>query len=208
MIYTLIPAVMADIDAIGKNRQNTEQGRGFNFRGIDDVMNKMKPIFSKHQVFVVPEVLEQARETKTTRSGSELRYSLLKIRFSFFAPDGSHVDAVTIGEGMDSGDKASNKAMSIAFKYALFQVFCIPTEEMRRDDQEAHTPEETVPFKPSTYVRQWCDKNKLEIKQFGAYRAKLVDEGKMEDIKTSSMSREQVEAMLALVQELIAKEAS
>ena len=47
------------------------------------------------------------------------------------------MDAVTIGEGMDSGDKATNKAMAIAFKYACFQVFCIPTEEMNDPDSES-----------------------------------------------------------------------
>ena len=47
-----------------------------------------------------------------------------------------------IGEGMDSGDKASNKALAVAFKYACFQVFCIPTEEMKDPDAECH---ETAP---------------------------------------------------------------
>ncbi len=140
MIFEAIPAIMEDIGAIGKDRKNEQQG--FRFRGIDDVMNAIKPILTRHRVFVVPEVLEQVRERRATRSGTEILYSLLKVRFRFCAPDGSHIDAVTIGEGMDSGDKASNKAMSIAFKYALFQVFCIPTEEMA--DPDAQTPPSTT----------------------------------------------------------------
>ena len=47
--------------------------------------------------------------------------------------------------GMDSGDKATTKAMAIAFKYACFQVFCIPTEEMK--DPDAETPPENTPIK-------------------------------------------------------------
>lgn len=135
-IYEAIPRIMADMDAVGKNNYNQQQK--FKFRGIDDVMNAMNPVLVKHHVFTVPEVLEQTREHRTTSSGAQLNYSLLKMRFSFFAPDGSHVDAVTLGEGMDSGDKASNKAMAIAYKYALFQVFCIPTEDM--DEPDADTP--------------------------------------------------------------------
>lgn len=146
MIYQLIPKAMADIDAVGKNQFNQQQK--FKFRGIDDVMNAMNPVLVKHQIFTVPEVLEQTREHRTTEKGAQLNYSLLKMRFSFFAPDGSHVDAITLGEGMDSGDKASNKAMAIAYKYALFQVFCIPTEEMHDPDAETHPPSKQETQKP------------------------------------------------------------
>lgn len=67
-------------------------------------------------------------------------YSVCKMKYRFFAVDGSYVDAVVVGEGMDSGDKATNKAMSVAFKYACFQTFCIPTENLI-DDPDADTPE-------------------------------------------------------------------
>ena len=66
-----------------------------------------------------------------SQKGGTLIYSICRIKYTFYAEDGSNVSAVVIGEGMDSGDKATNKAMSIAFKYACFQVFCIPTEEMK-----------------------------------------------------------------------------
>lgn len=146
MIYQLIPKAMADMDAVGKNQFNQQQK--FKFRGIDDVMNAMNPVLVRHQIFTVPEVLEQTREHRTTDKGVQLNYSLLKMRFSFFAPDGSHVDAITLGEGMDSGDKASNKAMAIAYKYALFQVFCIPTEEMPDPDAETPPPSKQETKKP------------------------------------------------------------
>lgn len=134
-IYGAIIGVMDDIGAIGKDKTNKQQG--FRYRGIDDVMNALQPALIKHKVFVVPEILEQIREEHKTAKGAQLLYSICKIRFRFFSEDGSYIDAVTIGEGMDSGDKASNKAMAIAFKYACFQVFCIPTEEMSDPDQES-----------------------------------------------------------------------
>lgn len=137
-IYAQIIAAMKDIEAIGKGKYNKQQG--FSFRGIDDVMNALHPVLTKHDIFTVTEVLEQTREHRTTERGSQLNYSLLKFRTRFYTTDGSYVDAVTMGEGMDSGDKASNKAMSIAYKYALFQVFCIPTEEMKDPDAETPPP--------------------------------------------------------------------
>lgn len=135
-IYKAIPNIMGEINAVGKNKQNTQQG--FMYRGIDDVMNAINPALVKHNVFIVPEILEQSREERQTARGGNLIYSICKIKFRFCADDGSSIEAVTIGEGMDSGDKATNKAMAVAFKYACFQVFCIPTEEMK--DPDAETP--------------------------------------------------------------------
>ena len=141
-IYEAIPAIMDEIGHIGKDRQNQQQG--FMFRGIDQVMNTMKPLLAKHGVFVVPEVMDRQREERTSKSGSNLIYSILTIRYHFCASDGSEVVATTVGEGMDSADKASNKAMAIAFKYACFQVFCIPTEEIAKDDPDNYSQEESV----------------------------------------------------------------
>ena len=140
-IYESITAIMQEIPAIGKDKKNAQQG--FKYRGIDDVMNALQPILAKYKVFVVPEVLEQNREERVTGKGNTLLYSIMRIRYSFYAEDGTSVSAVVIGEGMDSGDKASNKALAIAMKYAFFQVFCIPTEEMK--DPDADAPEPSAP---------------------------------------------------------------
>lgn len=135
-IYEAISATMKEIGVVGKNSKNQQQG--FMFRGIDAVMNAINPALVKNKIFIVPEILEQTREERTTQKGGLLIYSICKIKYTFYAEDGSSVSAVVIGEGMDSGDKATNKAMSIAFKYACFQVFCIPTEEMVDPDAECH----------------------------------------------------------------------
>ena len=121
MIYSAINKVMTDIGAVGKNQKNTQQN--FMFRGIDAVMNAINPALIKHKIFIVPEILEQSREERTTKTGTHLIYSICKIKYTFYAEDGSSICAITIGEGMDSGDKATNKAMAIAFKYACFQVW-------------------------------------------------------------------------------------
>lgn len=133
-IYESITKIMEEIPAISKNKTNTQQG--FKFRGIDDVMNTMQPLLSKNKVFIVPQILEQRREERQTSKGGNLIYSICQIKYRFYAEDGSYIEAITIGEGMDSGDKATNKAMAIAMKYALFQVFCIPTEEMKDPDAD------------------------------------------------------------------------
>jgi hypothetical protein len=149
-IYKSIIGVMSEIGAIGKDKTNSQQG--FKYRGVDDVMNALQPLLIKNGIFIIPEVVEQTREDKISSKGNALIYSICKVKFTFFADDSSSVTAVTIGEGMDSGDKASNKAMAIAFKYACFQVFCIPTEEMKDADSESHE------IKPPEYNCEDCGK--------------------------------------------------
>lgn len=141
-IYETITAVMAEIGAVGKDSRNEQQR--FMYRGIDAVMNAINPALIKHKLFVVPEILEQRREERLTAKGGNLIYSICTVKYTFYAEDGSSVSATVIGEGMDSGDKATNKAMSIAFKYACFQVFCIPTEEMKDPDAETPPPSKPV----------------------------------------------------------------
>lgn len=145
-IYETIPAVMAEIGAIGKDNWN-KQGQGFAYRGIDAVMNALSPAMTKYKMFVIPKTLDQRREERQTAKGSTLIYSICTVEYTFYAEDGSSVSATVIGEGMDSGDKATNKAMSAAFKYACFQTFCIPTEEMK--DPDAETPPPSKPAKPT-----------------------------------------------------------
>lgn len=141
MIYSAICGVMKDVGAVGKNDINRQQN--FKYRSIDAVMNALNPAMVKNKVFCTPEILEQTREERRTKSGGNSIYSVCKIRYRFFAIDGSYVDAIVMGEGADSGDKASNKALSAGFKYACFQTFCIPTEELM-SDSDRDTPEEST----------------------------------------------------------------
>ena len=135
-IYESIAAVQADVDFIGKDRQ-TQSGGRFKYRGVDQVLNTLHPLFAKHKVFAIPEVLEVlGREWRKTEKGGNVVYQTIKVKYTFYAEDGSNVSAVVIGEAMDSGDKASNKCMSVAYKYACFQILSIPTEETTADPDE------------------------------------------------------------------------
>ena len=145
-IHNKIIACMREVEAIGKNKRNQQQG--FSYRGIDDVYNALNPILSKHGVFTAPEVTAIQRETLTNAKGTTLHYSIVTMKHKFYAEDGSCVETTVIGEGMDSGDKATNKAMAIAHKYALFQIFCIPTEDMPDPDAESHEAARPVSTPP------------------------------------------------------------
>lgn len=148
-IFETINAVMEEIGAVGKNSRNEKQK--YMYRGVDDVMNALNPAFIKHKLFMVPEVVSQKREERQTANEKNLIYSVLSVKYTFYAEDGSSIYTIVPGEGMDSGDKASNKAMSAAFKYACFQTFCIPTEEMR--DPDAETPPPSTPVYATDQMR-------------------------------------------------------
>jgi hypothetical protein len=135
-IYAAMSAVMLDVDPIAKDRKNAAQG--YQFRGIDDVYQALQSILGKHGVFTTSEILSERTEERKTSKGSDLIYRVLHIRWRFYASDGSFVTTETIGEGMDSGDKASNKAMSVAHKYALLQAFCIPTDDPKDPENDSH----------------------------------------------------------------------
>lgn len=135
-IFESIAAVQADVDFIGKDKQ-VQSGGSYRYRGVDQVLNTLHPLFAKYKVFATPEVLDVLfREIRKTAKGGEVVYQALKVRYTFYAEDGTSVSATVVGEAMDSGDKSSNKCMSVAYKYACFQILSIPTEETSADPDD------------------------------------------------------------------------
>ena len=143
-IYQAMAAIAAEIGAIGKDKRCT-QGASFAYRGIDDVYNALNPIMAKHGVFVLPIAGERTTDQRQTKTGGIMEIVVMRMTYKFCHADGSYVEAVTVGQAMDSGDKATNKAMAIAHKYAILQAFCIPTEDMEDPDAVA---EQLAPRQP------------------------------------------------------------
>jgi hypothetical protein len=139
-IYQAINAVQAELSTIGitKDRTNS-QGSGYKFRGIDDVYNAISPLLAKHGLCILPRVLTRECVERSSKAGAALFYVTVEVEFDFVsAEDGSKHTVKTFGEAMDSGDKATNKAMSAAYKYAAFQAFSIPTESDNDADASTH----------------------------------------------------------------------
>lgn len=142
LIYKKMSDVMKDVKAVTKDQKNTAQG--FKFRGIDQFVNALYPALTKHGVFMTPRAVSYTQELKEVvrgsgKSGVDKHVSIL-MEYDFFAEDGSKVTVGPVpAEGLDSGDKATNKALSAALKYTLIQTFSVPTEDMAEADLE--TPE-------------------------------------------------------------------
>ena len=182
-VYQAINAIMEDLEPISKDKRASygSGNGGYAYRGVDDVMNALQPLMKKHGLFVVPRVVHQEREERIeekTYNGqtkqSRTKFSILTVEYTFYALDGTSVTATVVGEGMDSGDKASNKAMSVAYKYACFQVFSIPTEEMVDPDAEIHGNNYPVnaappapPEPPQKYYCEECGKEFTPVRYKG-----------------------------------------
>lgn len=129
---------------VPKSRTNSQQG--FKFRGIDDALDVLSPLLAEHQVFFLPTVLERIVEDRTTGKGATLHTVHLHVAYRFYGSDGDSLTCDVWGEGADSGDKATSKAMTMALKSALFQTFTISGEE----DPDATSVGESKPAKSRT----------------------------------------------------------
>lgn len=138
-VYEKIAAITAELSKVGISKDSKNQSQGYKFRGIDQVYGALSPLLAKHGLCILPRVTARDVVERQNRQGGALFYVTLTVEFDFVAAeDGSKHTVVTIGEAMDSGDKASNKAMSAAYKYAAFQAFCIPTEGDNDADGTTH----------------------------------------------------------------------
>lgn len=156
-VYHAIAAVMAEIGTSGISKDRKNQQQGYNFRGIDEVYNALSPILSKHKLCILPRITAREVIERQTKSGGALFYVTVEAEFDLVcAEDGSKHTVRTFGEAMDSADKATNKAMSAAYKYAAMQAFCIPTEGDNDADattyEIAPTPIQAVEPQKKTFV--------------------------------------------------------
>lgn len=143
-VYAAIGRVQAELSVCGITKDNTAKAGGgsYKFRGIDDVYNTLSPLLAKHGLCMLPRILSRSCTERKSSSGNALFYVVVEAEFDLVAvDDGSKHTIKTFGEAMDSGDKATNKAMSAAYKYAAFQAFAIPTEGDNDADQTNYTVE-------------------------------------------------------------------
>jgi hypothetical protein len=141
-IYTRLNLVMQDVGAVRKNDKN--QAQGFKFRGIDAVVNAVYPALCKHGLVIIPSVLEHEYETVTIGAkGTQMGRVSMEVGYAIKAPDGSLVNGSVRAEAMDTGDKATAKCMSVAYRTFLLQTFCLPTDEPDPDHDvyERSTPD-------------------------------------------------------------------
>lgn len=146
-VYEALNAVMEQVQSVRKGDRNTQQN--YSFRGIDAVVNAVGPALRAHGVIVVPHVEDvQYNVVEVGQRRTPMRECTVRVRYVFHGPSGDHLDCVAVGEAMDSGDKATPKAMSVAMRVALLQALCIPTDEPDVDSVSYERAPRTEPQAP------------------------------------------------------------
>ena len=169
-VYECIAAVSAEIALTGISKDRKNEQQGYKFRGIDDVYNALAPLLAKYGLVIIPRILSRVVVERVTQKGGVLFNVTVEAEFDFVsAKDGSKVTARSFGEAMDSADKATNKAMSAAYKYTAFQTFCIPTEG--DNDADAQTPEPSAPKPPDGFDDWLADLEATAIEGTAALEA-------------------------------------
>lgn len=146
-VYQCINRVQTALNKTGISKDRTaQQGASFKFRGIDDVYNAISPLLAEAGLCILPRMISRHCDERQSTAGKALFYVTVEAEFDLVsAEDGTRHTIRTFGEAMDSGDKATNKAMSAAYKYACFQAFAIPTEGDNDPDAHVHEVSRTMP---------------------------------------------------------------
>lgn len=126
-VYEALGDVMADVRGVAKGDYNRSQG--FSFRGIDAVVNAIGPVLRQHRVIIAPVFTEARYRDVMSAKQTPMRECTVLVTYRIYGPAGDHIDTQVAGEAMDIGDKGTPKAMSVAYRTALVQALCLPTNE-------------------------------------------------------------------------------
>jgi hypothetical protein len=134
-IYAALSAVMGDVQSIAKGTgKDVNRKQNYVFRGIDTVVDAVGPVLRKHKVMVIPNVRSfDYGEITTGKDRTPMGHARVVVEYTFYAPDGTCILSSAAGEAFDSGDKATPKAMSVAYRTALLQALCVPTGDPEPD---------------------------------------------------------------------------
>jgi hypothetical protein len=139
-VVQALSAVMADVREVRKDQRNTAPGQGgYAFRGIDAVMNAVGPALRVHGVVVMPRVIScEQSSIEVGQNRTRMGHVRVEVEYTAHGPAGDTLAGTVVAEAMDSGDKATSKAMSVAYRTFLIQALTLPTDD---PDPESFTYE-------------------------------------------------------------------
>jgi hypothetical protein len=144
-IRVLVARIMRDIGIIRKTQLFNGGGTRYNFRGIDQVLNAVGPVLRKHGVVIVPEVLTAEYRDVPRKEGGRSHECLVTVRYHWVGPAGDEIVATVAGENLDTSDKATSKAQSVALRTCLLQMLAIPTGDPDPDSVLIERGEQPMP---------------------------------------------------------------
>lgn len=130
-VHRCLNAAMRAVTFLGKGEVNSAPGQGnYRYRGIDQVINALGPQFRRFHLVVVPRVTDREQTLVVVGAKrSEMASVRVTVEYTIYGPQGDSIVGGASGEAFDSGDKATSKAMSVALRTFLLQVFALPTDD-------------------------------------------------------------------------------
>jgi len=157
-VYRAITAISAELAPSGIAKVHRNERDDYFYRSIDDVLNRLAPLLARHKLCVLPRVLERITADRTGDGDLLLVHVALRVAFDLVSSaDGSRHTVEAFGEALDPSDKATAKAMSSAYKYAMLQAFCVPVAQIDDADRSGHRLRRREhPREPVEGWRQWA----------------------------------------------------
>ncbi|MER5482979.1 ERF family protein [Streptomyces sp. NPDC002812] len=148
--------VRREIRAIAKGELYNQSGTRFNFRGVDTVVNVFGPVTLKHGVNVLSSEVAAEYGEKTTKSGSKMRECTALVHWTIMGPMGDTLTLQTRGEALDTADKSTTKAQSVALRTLLLGFGLTPTHDTEPDSERHERGQD--PIRPAvSYLDEVCD---------------------------------------------------
>ncbi|WP_018386398.1 ERF family protein [Wenjunlia vitaminophila] len=144
--------VRRDVRAIAKREQYNASGTRYNFRGVDTTINTFAPVTLRHGVSVLPVTVQTQYGDAVSKGGSKMRECRVVVTWQVIGPMGDSLPLLqSAGEALDSQDKGTAKAQSVAFRVLLLTGGMTPTHD---PDPEQQTLERgDTPVRPAaSYV--------------------------------------------------------
>lgn len=150
--------VRKEVRAIAKGEQYNAAGTRYNFRGVDTVVNTFGPVTLKHGVNVLPtRVAAEYRDT-TTSKGNKMRECTVCVSWLIVGPKGDTLALQTQGEALDSADKGTAKAQSVALRVLLLTGGLTPTHDKDPDSSHVERGNEAPARSAESYRDEILDK--------------------------------------------------
>ena len=185
---------MEDVGAVGKDDRNAQQG--FNFRGVDAVVKAVAPALRKHGVTVMPTVLEKSTAESTTRNGGSMETVYLTVQYTLYGPAGDSVTGIVAAQANDTADKATAKAMSVAYRTFWLQALCIPTDE---PDPELSYTERGATVRPANPATAEQVRELLQAANSGVNMGAVMHEALKRQATPNDLTHEEAVKLLAAV---------
>ncbi|MER5213662.1 ERF family protein [Streptomyces sp. NPDC002838] len=151
--------VRHDVRSVAKNDQHKEKNRDtgqtyvkYNFRGIEAALNAFGPATLRHGVNVLAVDMTTSYRDTTSSRNSKMREATLVTTWQIMGPRGDSLPLLkSAGESLDSGDKGTAKAQSLALRALLFNTGMIPTGDP--EPEAAHVERGEAPQRSATDYR-------------------------------------------------------